>query len=62
MGLQVRQDGYAQLYLNRELVHSTQVRIPDFNERRWRVMLQGSSVDTELLVRDLVVWPRARLR
>lgn len=62
LALQVRPDGYAALYLNRQHIGTSQLRIVDFNDRQWRVQLRGASVDTELLVRDLVVWPRARYR
>jgi hypothetical protein len=56
VALQVRADGAPSLFLNREHVVSSQFKLPISEEDSWRVMLAGASVDTELLVRNLVVW------
>lgn len=60
IALQVGPDGDVSLYVNREYVGSGLVRLPMRAGEAWRVILHGASVDTRLLLRNLVLWDGAR--
>ncbi|MEQ9397738.1 MAG: AAA family ATPase [Longimicrobiales bacterium] len=53
--LEMRPDGFATLRLGREVVAELPLGLP-LTEHRWRVRIEGASVGTTLLVRDLVLW------
>lgn len=56
LALQLRADGLASVFLHRELAYTSSLRIPVEAGGRWRIELSGAAVDTELLVRHLVLW------
>jgi hypothetical protein len=58
VALQVRADGRVSLTINRAPVAELPLAITP--GRRWRLGIFGASVRTELLVRDIVVWPKPR--
>jgi DNA-binding SARP family transcriptional activator len=60
VALGLRADGHLSAYLNRELVGSAPVRVQNGPDTRWRVLLLGSSWETEVLVRNLTVWEGLR--
>lgn len=60
--LQIRPDGTPAIFLNRRLVIEGDARLTGINEPGWRILMTGHSVETRLLVRNVVLWPSARYR
>ena len=56
LALQLRADGALSVFLNRELTHRSDVVLPLEPRARVHVRLGGASVDTRLLIRDVVLW------
>jgi DNA-binding SARP family transcriptional activator/KaiC/GvpD/RAD55 family RecA-like ATPase len=60
LALQVRPDGVTQIYVNRELVLTSRLRVDLDPEERYRIVLVGAAVDTELHVRNVSLWEGVR--
>jgi hypothetical protein len=60
LGIQVRPDGTVVLVLNRRSAFTFPTRIHVEPGRAWRILLAGRAVETELLVRHLIVWSGER--
>jgi len=60
VALQVRADGDVSLYLDHAFVARSPVRLPTEPLSQWVVFLDGEAVGTEVLVRNLAVWPEPR--
>jgi len=56
LALQLRADGALSVFLDRELAHRSDVVLPVEPQARVHVRLGGASVDTRLLIRDVVLW------
>jgi len=56
LALQVRSDGTATVFVNRELVFQSESRLAGHATARWKIELAGAAVDTELLIRNLTLW------
>jgi hypothetical protein len=56
LAMSVRPDGRVTIFLGREVVFLSEQRLAIRPDRVWRIQLSGSSVDTELLVRNLTIW------
>ncbi|MCA9739481.1 MAG: AAA family ATPase [Gemmatimonadetes bacterium] len=60
VALQVRADGEISAVVDRRVRRTARYRFPVGSEHDWRVLIAGHSVDTELHVRDLVLWQGIR--
>jgi hypothetical protein len=60
VGLQARPDGAVSEYLNQAYVGAAPLRLVDMESSPLRVVLIGSSWETEALVKNLRVWEGAR--
>lgn len=60
LALQVRADGETSIWLNGEHVVTGRLHADLTRRDGWRIGLFGRAVDTELWVRDLIVWRGAR--
>ena len=58
--IQIRADGEVSLYLNHRLAAVSPVKLLTEPTNQWVVVLDGEAVGTELLVRNLAVWPEPR--
>jgi len=58
--LQMRADGTLTLLVNRTPVATSPLRMRNGPDTEWRVMLLGSSWETEALVRDFTLWEEPR--
>lgn len=58
--LQIQPDGVVGIWVNGEYANAGQLSIDKRIPSGWRLAILGASVDTELLVRDLIVWRGAR--
>ncbi len=56
LALQVRPDGFATVFVNREMVFQSEIRLEGHATAGWKIELAGASVDTELLIRNLTLW------
>ncbi|MGW8268060.1 MAG: Ig-like domain-containing protein, partial [Longimicrobiales bacterium] len=56
VALQVRADGATSLFLDRQLAVKPSTRLRLVSEREWVIGLYGSSVDTDLRIRNLILW------
>jgi len=61
LAIQVRADGNASVFLDRELLHTASVYASPSEDDRWRIVLMGAAVDTELLFRNITVWRGLRM-
>lgn len=60
LAVQMRADGEVSVFVNRELVGTSPLRARNDTDTRWRILLIGSSWETEALARDLYVWEGPR--
>ncbi len=60
LAIQLRADGELSTFLNGEFVSRFPVRVRNDAEVRWRLGIFGHSVDTEVHVRNLALWPGMR--
>lgn len=60
VAIQLRADGHPFLFLNREFVSALPVPVDNAPDAEWRILLLGRAVDTDLLVRNLALWPGMR--
>ena len=60
LAIQVRGDGMTRFFLNRRPIGTGLLRLTGLEAPNWHVLLLGKSVDTELLVRRVVLWRGAR--
>jgi DNA-binding SARP family transcriptional activator len=60
LAIQLRADGHASAYLNRKFLVESPLPVRVQPGERWRVVIQGAAVDTELLVRNIVLWRELR--
>jgi hypothetical protein len=56
LGLQVRPDGEVSLFVNHRRVAVAALRLDLGRDAVWRVNIGGSAVDTEALVRNVLLW------
>ena len=60
VAMQVRPDGHASLLINRELRLAFDAAIRLGEGTRWRVRISGDAVDTEVAVRNVLLWGEVR--
>lgn len=60
VAIELRADGIASLYINHEFIRQLPLRVRNNPETRWRIALFNDATDTEVLVRNLVLWPGMR--
>ncbi len=60
LALQVDASGAVEVFVDRESVLETDLRLPIDTAEAWYVDLAGAAVNTDLLVRNLVVWEGLR--
>lgn len=62
VALQFRPDGELSIWVNREHAFTAPLHIENDPDTRWRALLVGASVDTEVLVRNVRLWDGPRYR
>jgi hypothetical protein len=60
LALQVRADGLTSLVVNRQRIGTSPVDLHTDPPRDWHILFHGTTVGTELFVRNLQVWPGER--
>jgi DNA-binding SARP family transcriptional activator len=60
LALQVRADGLVSVFVNRRFVAHAPLRLDMDPSAEWRVALFDAALDTQVQVRNLVVWPEPR--
>jgi DNA-binding SARP family transcriptional activator len=60
LALQMRADGTLTYFVNRTPVGTSSIRVDNDPEVEWRILILGSSWETEALARNLLVWDGPR--
>jgi hypothetical protein len=60
MALQIRADGECALILNRQKIGTSPIVLDTRPRHAWHLVLIGDAIGTEILVRNLAVWPGER--